>query len=275
MSLIESILYGLVSGITEFLPVSSRAHQSLMLYLFGMETRASLQELLVHIGVLLAIVLGCREVLNRLRREQRNTSVPRRRRHGADNRSTYELRLLKTASVPLFIGLFLRFATVRWESNLLLLLLFWLINGIILLLADHTSRGNRDSRTMSSLDGIVMGIFGALSAFPGISRTGMISSYTTARGVSNENVADWSILLGVPAMLFAGCFDFICIFGQGLGVGSFMDVLFAILSGVAAFIGAHLGISLLKFLLNQSGLSKFAYYSMGAALFSFILYLIT
>lgn len=276
MSIIESILYGLISGITDFLPVSSRAHQALMRYLFGADTRIPLQELLVHIGVLMSVMAGCRDILVRLRREQKQVVTARRHRHRSlDSKSYFDLRLLKTAAFPLIIGSFLLLATVRMENNLLVLMLFWLLNGFILLVADHTRRGNRDSRTMSALDGIIMGVLGALSVFPGISRTGMISAYTTARASDSENVVNWSVLLAIPAIMFLIFFDLICIVTAGFGGGTASMILGYFLSGAAAFAGGYMGISLFRVLLNHSGFSKFAYYSIGAALLSFFLFLIT
>lgn len=275
MSFLESVFYGLVSGLTEFLPVSSRAHQTVMRLLFGADTRVPLQELLVHIGVFFAIVVSCSDVLVRLCREHKSGSRVQRRKLRMQDKNYYDLRLLKTASYPLFFGSLLYFATEKFENNLLLVMLFCLINGFILLLADHTSRGNRDSRTMSALDGIVMGIAGALSVLPGISRTGLICAYGSARGADSDNAVNWAVLLGIPAMLFAGLFDIVCIFRMGFGIQSAAMFGFSLLSGLAAFGGGYLGISLLKMTLEHSGFSKFAYYSIGAALFSFILYLIT
>lgn len=276
MSLLESVLYGLVSGITEFLPVSSRAHQLLLRYLFGAHTRDSLQNLLVHIGVLFAIIVACRESLNRLRREQSTLSVSRRKRmRSTDMKSHYDLRLLKTAAFPLIIGLLLTFSTKNMENSLLSIMGFLAFNGFILLLADHASHGNRDSRTMTGLDGIIMGVIGALSAFPGISRTGMISAYASIRGADSDNTTNWAVLLGIPAMIFAICYDIVGIFTGGVIAFSFPKIVGNFLSGAAAFGGGYLGISVLRAALNDFGYSKFAYYSLGAALFSFILYLIT
>ncbi len=276
MSLIESIVYGLVSGAAEFLPVSARAHQAVLRYLFGVDTRNFLQEFLVHIGVLFAILYGCRDILFRLQREQRSQNVAaRRRKHTLDAKSYYELRLLKTAAAPLVIGLLLTLVTVRLEQKLLYIMVFLFINGIILLLADHSSHGNRDSRTMSGLDGIVMGLLGALSAFPGISRTGIVSAYAALRGADSQNMTNWAILLGIPAMLFTLIVDFVRLFIFGFGIASIGEFISCILSGIAAFGGGFLGISLLKTMLSQFGFSRFAYYCLGAGLFTFILFLIT
>ena len=276
MSLIESIFYGFVSGITEFFPISSRAHQTLLRYIFGATSRNSLQELLVHIGLLLALFVGCRDVLQRLYREQKTIATSRRKRNRSlDVKSLYDLRLIKTATFPLLICLLLCVVVGKWKDNLLTVMCFLIVNGLILLFAEHIQHGNRDSRTMTGLDGIIMGILGALSSFPGISRTGIVSAYATARGADNQNAANWAFLLGIPAIVFAACYDIILIFSSGVGTLSLLLIVGYILSGIGAFVGGYIAISILVSILNHTGYSPFAYYSIGAALFSFVLYLIT
>ena len=276
MSILENILYGFVSGITEFLPLSSQAHQILLRFLFGMDSRNFLQEFLVHIGLLMAILIGCRESLSRLRREQRATSASRHRKKKLlDPTSYYDVRLLKTASVPLVIGLFLSIVTMKSDDNLFSIIFFLIVNAVLLFIAEHTQHGNRDSRTMTALDGIIMGVLGSLSVFPGISRTGMISAYTAARGADFKNVTNWAILLGIPAIAFFICFDIFGLITVGAGAISFSVLLGYLLAGIAAFVGGYISISVFFTILNHAGFSQFAYYSVGAALFIFLLYLIT
>ena len=276
MSLLESIFYGFISGVTEFFPISSRAHQALLRYIFGVGTRNSLQELLVHIGLLFALFLGCRDVLFRLHREQKAISMSRRRRsRSLDAKSLYDLRLIKTATFPLLIGLILCVVVGKWQDNLLTIMCFLIVNGLILLFAEHLQHGNRDSRTMTGLDGTIMGILGALSSFPGISRTGIVSAYATARGADNQNAVNWAVLLGIPAIIFSACYDVVLIFSVGIGALSLPIIIGCILSGIAAFVGGYIAISMLVSVLNHTGYTPFVYYSFGAALFSFALYLIT
>lgn len=276
MSLFQSIIYGLVSGLTEFLPISSHAHQAFMRYIFGVDARNSLQELLVHIGLFFSIIVGCREILFRLHREQKLISGSRRRKaRSFDTKSLYDLRLIKTATIPMVIGLLMTITTSKLDGNLLAIMFFLACNAFVLFIADHSRHGNRDSRTMSGLDGIVMGILGALSVFPGISRTGMISAYATTRAADSENACNWALVLGIPAILFAACYDIVGIVSAGFGGISFITFVGFVLSGIAAFCSGYVGISLFKTILNHSGFGRFAYYSIGAAIFSFVLYLIT
>lgn len=275
MDVLKNLIYGFISGITEFLPVSSGAHQGLIRYIFGIDTRDSLQNLLVHIGILFAVILGFRETLLRLQREQKNLATGRRRVKSLDIKAAYDLKLIKTAAIPLFICLMLSFATNQWEGSLLALMAFFLLNALVLLLADHAPQGNKDARTLTGLDGILIGVLGALSALPGISRTGMITSYTTLRGADRERSVSWAIVLCIPATAFAIIFDFYGMFRFGVGSLTFAGFLGNIVSGISAFFGGYLGISLLQTILCNSGFSGFAYYSLGASLLSFVLYLIT
>lgn len=275
MSVLENILYGLISGLTEFLPVSAHGHQSLLRYLFGADTRSSLLDLLVHIGVLLSVLIACREKIGRLYRVQRAASLMRRRKsRRLDSKSYFDLRLLKTAIFPLIAGMLLYASTVKLESSLPALMGFFALNGIILLIAEHSRRGNRDARTMSGFDGIMMGILGAASVFPGISRSGMILSYASLRGADRQSAVNWAILLGIPAALFMIGYNLLNIIAVGVGAVSALMIVGAVLAAVGAFCGGYIAISLLRLLVTQDDHSHFAYYSFGVVMFTFILYLI-
>ena len=78
----------------------------------------------------------------------------------------------------------------------------------------------------------------------------------------------------VPTILFLLVLDLISVFTVGLTALSFWLFIGYILSISAAFAGGYIAIKLMRFLLVNSGLSGFAYYSWGAAAFTFILYLI-
>jgi undecaprenyl-diphosphatase len=127
---------------------------------------------------------------------------------------------------------------------------------------------------MSGLDAIAIGIVGATSVLPGISRTGMISAYAVARGADRQNAANWSILLGIPALLFLIGIDVFGIVAASVGIVSFPVFAGYFLAGAAAFCGGYIGISFLQIVLNYFGFSGFAYYSFGTAFFTFVIYLI-
>ena len=274
MSIIVCIVYGLLSGITEFFPISARAHQSFMLHLSGKTARDPLQDLLVHMAVLFSILVFNRTTLAKMRRERSQRSRGRNGRIHVP-KAAYDSRLIRTATVPLVIGSFLYTGTLQFEWKLLVLALFLILNGAILLIVEHMRHGNRDASTLSGLDGVLMGIGGALASFPGLSRTGMITAYCVGRGADRQKAANWAVMLGIPAMAVVIVLDVIALITSGAAVASFATVVGYVLGGGAAFGGAYVGMTFLKIVLNRSGFSSFAYYSLGAALFSVILYLIT
>ena len=127
---------------------------------------------------------------------------------------------------------------------------------------------------MSGWDSIALGLFGALSALPGISRNATIHFYTTMRGVDRSHSLNWFFLLSVPALILFILFDIVNLFILPLGTVTFISFLWYLVSAVAAFLGAHLSISLVRYLSVHMGYAGFAYYSWGTAMFSFVLYLI-
>lgn len=273
MTLLESILYGLISGFTEFLPVSSQAHQAILMRLFGVDNRAAVRDLLVHIAMILALFTGCRSIFTRLHREKRLASHGRRGSTYA-SRGLYDLRLVRTAAVPLSIGLLLYIAASRLESSLVYLSLFFILNGAILIIPEYMHHANKDARSMTGLDGIMIGLCGVLSVLPGISRIGTISAYASARGADKQHALNWALLLSVPALLLFCCFDVLRLFFVDIGTVSFSIVIGYIFSALAAYCGSYLSIIFIRFLTVRTGFAGFAYYSWGAALFSLILYLI-
>lgn len=272
MNWLESIIYGLVSGVAEFLPISSRAHQDLLLMLFGESGHDPFRDFLVHGAMLAAIISGCRAMLEQLRRES-NARLHSRSMYNR-SRVLQEVRLLKNALLPLVIGILVLTYSVASKSNMLYVALLLLINGIILFIPDRMIRANRDARSMSGLDSFLMGAFGALSALPGFSRVGCTTSVAVCRGADQRKALDWALLLSIPALALLMLIDIFGMFSF-VGIASFWsNFLGYILSGAGAYIGGHLGIMLIKFLIVRTGLSDFSYYCWGAALISFILYLI-
>ncbi len=274
MSVIESIIYGFVSGLTEFLPVSSIGHQALMLQLFGLDSREPIRDLLVHLAALIALLLAGRPLFQRLRRVQ---SLPARRRSKAvsERNVFFELRLIKTAAVPMIAGFLLYTTTRSLESKPIYLCLFFALNGVVLLFPEYMRHGNKDARFLTGLDAILMGLFGALSALPGISRVGFMNAYALSRGADRQKITNWLLAVSVPALFLLTAFDIYHLFVIPIGAISFLTVIGYVISGMLSFCGTYLGINLLRFMTVHVGFGGFAYYSFGAAIFSFVLYLIT
>lgn len=276
MTWYESLVYGFLSGISDFFPISMQAHQSLILQIFGLTQREPIRDLFVHIGIIMALYIACASSLSRLQRDKKLLESSRRRKNRVfDTRGLYELQLLRSAVIPMLAGMLLYFATDKLEWNLIYIALFLLINGIILIVPEYMRKGNKDARSMSALDSLLIGLSGIVSALPGISRIGTMVSICSARGADRQCALNWALLLSIPALLLLCGYDVILMFTAGVGAFSFAAFLGAVLSAISAFCGSYLGITVMRYLTVRVGYSGFAYYSWGASLFAFILYLIT
>jgi len=275
ISLIESLIYGLICGFAEFLPISSTAHRSMLNCLFGVDKEEPLMAMFLHIGALLALLVSSRSLLQRLHKELEIKRIARRRsRRQPDEMVLLDLSLIKTAGVVLLFGFLLYFKAAAWNGNLPMIAIFLVINGIILHVPLYLPKGNKDARSMSRLDAVLLGIGNALLVVPGLSRVGLSTSLGIARGASPQNAYKWSLLLGIPALAAIIVMDLIGVASAGLGQLDFPFILQCILCGCTAYIGATGGISLMKMIVHRTGIENFSYYCWGAALFTFILYMI-
>lgn len=272
MNIWESLLYGLVSGLTEFLPVSSRGHQSVLRTIFGVSQADPLRDIMIRISVLLAIIVSCGTYIEKLRRDQKTGRRSRRVRH-MDSGTAYDLRIIRSAGYPMLIGMLLAAFTGSLSSNLALVALFFVVNGLVLYIPEHLPHSNKDASKMSALDSLLIGLFSALAIFPGISRVGCALSCSISRGSDRQKALNWVLILSIPAVVLWIIFDFISIFSVGIGYFSFQVFLGCLLSAVTAFASACLAIYIIRFILQRSDISGFAYYCWGMAMLSFILYL--
>lgn len=275
MSWFQSLIYGLLSGFTEFVPISSQAHESIMRWLFGADKQPLLQ-LFVNIGTLAALFVSCGGQIGRIRREKRLSKVPRnRRKRRPDVRQLLDVKLLKIAAVPILIALIFWPKTSVLSENLSIVSVFLFLNGLLLYLPERLPGGNKDSRALSPLDGFLIGLCGGLSLLPGVSRIGTTTSAAAVRGADRQYALSLSLLLSIPALLLLLIFDIYAVAVAGLSGITFFMILQCLLSALTAYLGAYTAIMLMRFLAVRAGFTGFAYYSWGAALFSFILFLMT
>ena len=268
----QSILYGLVSGLTDILPVSARAHQVLLEKFFGISGNEGWMDLIIHLAILGALYFSSQSQIIRFSRARALARVPKRRRkRPLDVRTLMDMSMLKTMLVPAFLGLVCYQFTRDMASNLMLVSVCLFINGIILYIPQFFPTANRDSRTLSRLEGLLMGLGGAASIFPGISAIGAAVSLGSICGVERGYALNMALLLQM--ILEAGflVYDVIGLFAGGAGMLSFSIFLRMILTGAVAFSASLLAIRLMRYLASNHSFSLFGLYCMGLSLFTFIL----
>ena len=274
LNLFESIIYGFISGIMEILPVSGQAHRNLMLQLLGQPDEQVLLRMMIRIGILAALYYGCQNHILRMVRARKLSRVPKRRRkRPLDVRSLMDASLLKTMAVPVVLALLFYGRISQLNEKRIFVSVMLFLNGVILYVPQFLPGSNRDSRTLSRVEGLWMGLGGAMSLLPGISATGAAASIGSICGVDRNYGLNMTFLMCM--ILTAGLMihDVLALIGLGLSGLTFMALLGYILAGAAAFGGAFLGIRLLRAICANRNFGIFAFYCWGVSLFTFILYL--
>ena len=269
---LQSILYGLISGFTAFLPVPSTAHQILFETVTGVSGQASLFRFACRLSVLAALIVACRSTIRNLLRQRRLSRIPaRKRKRQPDPVSVMELRFQGAAWIPGTAGMLLCGLGDQTGRSLPILAVMVLLCGVVLYLPVFFRIGNKEAPTSSALDAVVTGFGMCLGALPGFSGLGGVLTLGAFCGLGKQFALRMGLLLSIPALTVRLVFDGIAM--ASVGIGGFPVLLLALLSAAAAFLAGLASIGTVRFLAVKAGFSGFAYYCWGLALVLFALFL--
>lgn len=271
---LQSLLIGLVSGLTDILPVSAQAHKVILLKLFGLSSEPLILRFMIHLATLAGLYYCCQNQIMRITRQLRLARIPKKRRkRPLDTRTLMDFKLLRMMVIPTALGFLAYEKTSVWNHSLNWIALLVLANAVILFLPVLMPSGNKDSRSFSPVEGLLIGIGGALGVVPGISSMGATTSILLLRGADRTFTLNMALLLqmAVTACMLAA--DIFSMWTLGIGIVSFGGIVCSILAAGAAFAGVFLGVKAMRMLAVNIGFNMFAFYSLGVALFSFILFL--
>lgn len=272
---LESILFGFVSGISDILPVSAQAHRLLLLKVLGANREPGLLRLMTHLGILAAVYWNCLPQITKILRAMSLARIPkRRRRRPLDTKSLMDFRLWRTMILPVILVYFFYGKISVLNNKLILMAMLLFVNGIILYIPQFLPGSNKDSRSLSRVEGLLMGLGGAASVLPGISGIGTTLSVGSVCGVDRSYGLNMALLMHMVVTVALIVFDVMALISVGLEGFSFGVLLSSLLAVVAAFLGTTIGIRFMRSLALEKGFSSFAYYCWGVALFTFILNLI-
>ncbi len=211
MTIIQAIILGIVQGLTEFLPVSSSAHLVLVPYLAAWNLDQDFTfvfDVLVQLGTLAAVIYYFRKDLLEIIKAWVYGLKVRKPLAEENSRLGWHLIL---ATIPAGIaGLLLKEKVEAAFSSPILTAVF-LFGTAILLLGEELfhrqferkSQG-RSLSSMKAVDAITVGVFQAISIFPGISRSGATISGGIFRNFDRQSAARFAFLMSIPIMLAAG-----------------------------------------------------------------------
>jgi len=244
---LAAIIWGLVQGLTEFLPISSSGHLVVVpAFLDSLGVEVSAPSLAVsavlHLGTLIAVLVYFRaDVMSVLRM-------------GRDPTGRKIALLVAVGTVPALIGLPLKSRLESIQDDVTYVGIALLATGVILVIGHRLARGARSLLEGRVSDAVVVGLAQAFALIPGISRSGVTIAAGNGRGFEPIEAARFSFLLGIPAIAGAGLISVPEVLDEG-GVG------FELLIGLVVAAGSgYLAIAVLLAALRRVGLAPFAVY---------------
>jgi undecaprenyl-diphosphatase len=240
--MLDAMLWGLVQGLTEFLPISSSGHLVLVPAFLGVEPPDLATSALLHLGTLVAVLAYYRRDLVKLLHFRR------------DAEARHVLTLLIIGTIPATVGIALKDQLSSFQESTTAVAVALLVTGVVLVASGLITHRTRTLEAANLSDALLVGVAQATALLPGISRSGMTITAGLTRGLSGVEAARFSFLLAVPAIAGGGLIETVEMLDRG-GIPSevWLGVLTAAMSG-------YLAIAFLIKTLVRVGLRPFAVY---------------
>ena len=275
MTFVSAVLLGAIQGFSEFFPISSSAHLSIVqnFLRIGIGEDQLLFDVMLHLGTLAAVLAafwpdvkslvteGCR--MFHITHQPRGTKPDRMQRR--------LIWFLIFASLPLILVAFFHNSVETLYSNTFFIGFALLLTGTLLFFADRLGHGNKNVKNATLGDTLLVGLAQMLAVIPGLSRSGMTIGTGLFCGLDREFAVKFSFLLSIPAVIGAGIFTLADAISAGIVFSEFPLYLAGM---VTAFITGYIAIYALRMMMQRSHFGGFAYYCWGAGLITLILSLI-
>ena len=260
MSLLSSIILGLIQGVAEFLPISSSGHLAIAEHLLGM-TGLEIPEffdVLLHLGTLIAVFAaywddirdmvveffcGVRDLAHRTT----PTPVPPARRL---------ILLIIVGTLPLLVVLPIKDLVEGLADNMYFVGGALIVTGFLLFASDRVRKGRKTEKNATLVDVLLVGAAQAIATCPGISRSGTTITAGCFVGFDRKFAVRFSFLLSIPAILGANVLSI----KDALATVVWSEVpVYLVGVAVAAAVG-YACIRLLKMIADKGKFGFFAYY---------------
>ena len=276
MSLLTSILLGLIQGVAEFLPISSSGHLAIaenLLHMSGASEIPGFFDVLLHLGTLVAVFVAYWEEIRDmiveffqgardLARHTTPTPVPPARRM---------ILLLIVGTLPLFAVLPVKDWVEGLSSNMYFVGGALVVTGFLLFASDRVKNGRKTEKNATLVDVLLVGVAQAIATCPGISRSGTTITAGCFVGFDRKFAVRYSFLMSIPAILGANILSIKDAVDAGI---IWADVpVYLVGVAVAAVVG-YLCIRLLKMVAEKGKFGFFAYYCWAAGALTLVLQLV-
>lgn len=202
MSLFEAVIYGVIQGLSEFLPVSSSGHLALLPFVLKIQDPGVVFDLCMHIGTALAVMLYFKNDLYVFFRK-----IPKLIIYPARDKEVHFFQNLIVTTIfsISFILLLMPIATYFRDPRVIIFNLSFF--GLILAYGDFYQRqsdhlpGEPLREKLRWRDTFILGLSQALAIFPGVSRSGITLSSAFFLGYKRDQAAKFSFMMSLPIIL--------------------------------------------------------------------------
>ena len=204
MGWLEALVLGIVQGLTEFIPISSSAHQSIVGQLFGGHDPGSAFTAITQLGTESAVIIYFRKDIWLIMKSWVLALTGKLPRGDAEARLGW---LVIIGSIPIVVlGLVFQDAIDHGLRNLWITAAMLAGFGIIIGVIDRVAANARPLESMTWRHGLFLGLVQSLALIPGVSRSGATIAGGLALGYERVAAAKYSFLLAIPAVVGSGFF---------------------------------------------------------------------
>ncbi len=214
MSIFESIILGIVQGLTEFLPVSSSGHLALLQHFFNIDgEKVLLFSVMLHMGTLISLIAVYHRTLWDLILELFATigDLIRGKGLNMEHNETRKLGvMIVVASIPTaIIGVLFNDFFESLYTSITAIGFALILTGAMLFFVESVKRKSRNKiiGDMKIRDAIFVGICQGIAIIPGVSRSGATISGSLMTGLSRDAAIKFAFLISFPTILGAGLLE--------------------------------------------------------------------
>ena len=262
MDIVNVIIQAVIQGLTEFLPVSSSGHLSVIQHVTGYTGDSALILMIVlHMGTLVAVVAAFWKTIWEMIKEffftigDIFTKKFSWKDMNANRRMMIMVIIATLILVPVYI--FKDFFTAReGDGDIIFEGLAFLFTAVLLFLAD-TCHGTKTGEKMSVKDAVTVGLFQCVALFPGVSRSGSTTAAGLFCGLEKETAVSFAFVLGIPAILGGSVLEL----GDAIHSDIELDWLALGIGFIVAAAVGFLAITLVKWLIKNDKFKVFGIYT--------------
>ena len=206
MNIFQSIILGIVQGITEFLPISSTAHLRIVPALLQWNDPGTAFSAVIQLGTMFAVVIYFRKDLSKIYGALLKDLFLFCRGKATLPLQNYDSKLafwilLGTVPICIFGLLFKKQIESGMVRDLNIISFYLIFFGLLLFISEVISRQSRNISKINALDVILLGLAQSFALIPGVSRAGVTLFAGLLLGFKRADAARFSFLLSVPAVL--------------------------------------------------------------------------